>query len=269
MPRELRRRTSRPNYAVLADFGDEDGAGPSHPMDEAFESGSDFAPEDGAGDEPDEEEEEEDELEEDDAEDEDEKMSEAHASDLEGSIVVTQSVSRAPKKSVRKTVSLAPGISVRQQSFVLPATHHRHRAVPLHERPTGEKAERLASRPEPLKAPEIVPTKHYGEAKARVRIPKSWSYNVGPGPIWELLEDRGWFGEAASVEDEHEALRRPRVHEGVQVKPGLLVLSREYVGCMREKTIILTDSTERLRYIFREARLHARLVRMANSSGTR
>jgi len=53
---------------------------------------------------------------------------------------------------------------------------------------------------------------------------KSWAYNVGPGPLWELIEDRGWFKEAAPT-GETEAHRRPRVYRDVRVREGWEVLS--------------------------------------------
>ena len=75
MPRELRRRTSRPNYAALFQYDDEDGAGPSNMpahIDEDAESGSDFTPAP-EGEQP-EEEDEEDELDADADDDEDEQF---------------------------------------------------------------------------------------------------------------------------------------------------------------------------------------------------
>jgi transcription factor C subunit 6 len=52
------------------------------------------------------------------------------------------------------------------------------------------------------------------------RITKSWGWNVGPGPLWELIEDRGWYKEAEAVGDDvHlEAKRRPKVYEEICVR---------------------------------------------------
>lgn len=219
MPRELRQRTSRPNYAALFQFDDEDGAGPSNMpvlIDDDAESGSDFTPaperEQPEGDS------EEDELDGDDAE-EDDKMSVGEPND-EDSIVITQTVPKAQKKAPKKRVSLAPGISVRQQSSAsaLPNTHHRHRAISLHQRPERAKAERLLSRPSPFTAPALTATEAFSEPVAWHRVPKAWGYNVGPGPLWELMEDRGFYSEEPHNVDERESVRRPAVHRTIQTK---------------------------------------------------
>jgi transcription factor C subunit 6 len=67
--------------------------------------------------------------------------------------------------------------------------------------------------------------------KVQDRVSKAWGYNVGPGPLWELLEDRGWYKETTEVEDsvERDANRRPRVHENVKVKTDWQILNAEYV----------------------------------------
>ncbi|GJE90687.1 hypothetical protein PsYK624_068310 [Phanerochaete sordida] len=223
MPRQLRQRTSRPNYAALLRFDDEDDeGGPSNmapPIDDDAESGSDFTPAP-EGDKP-EEESADDELDADADADDDEKMSVVPASEDEGSIIASQPVSKIQKKAPKKRVSLAPGISVRQQSTAnstLPNTHHRHRALPLYHRAEGARAERLASAPSPFTVPPVIATTAYSEQPAEPRVPKAWSYNVGPGPLWDLMEDRGFFKEAPFDEDERESVRRPRVHERIKIK---------------------------------------------------
>lgn len=220
MPRALRQRTSRPNYAALFRFDDDDDAGPSDmavPIEEDAESGSDFTPAP-EGEQP-EAESEDDEIDEDDVE-EDEKMSVAHASEDEGSIVVSQRVSKVQKKAPKKRMSLAAGASARQQTTTssLPNTHHRHRPLPLFGRPEGSRAERLAYSPSPFEAPDLFATPAFSERPADHRVPKAWGYNVGPGPLWELMEDRGWYKEAPYSVDERESVRRPTVHETIHLK---------------------------------------------------
>ncbi|EKM55117.1 uncharacterized protein PHACADRAFT_161079 [Phanerochaete carnosa HHB-10118-sp] len=223
MPRELRQRTSRLNYAALFQY-DDDGAGPSgsnmqaHFEDNA-ESGSDFVPAP-EGEQP-VEESEEDELGDNDGED-DEKTGAIEPSDEEGSIVIAQTDPKGQRKTSKRRVSLAPGISVRQQSTAssLPSAHHRHRPISLHKRPKSSRAERLACRPSPFKSPPLIPTQAFSEPLIDTRVPKSWSYNVGPGPFWELMEDRGFYNEAPYNEDEREGIRRPTVHQTIQMKPG-------------------------------------------------
>ncbi|KIP08890.1 hypothetical protein PHLGIDRAFT_68606 [Phlebiopsis gigantea 11061_1 CR5-6] len=235
MPRELRRRASRPNYAALFQYEDEDGAGPStarRVIDDEEGSGSDFAPDEardqGAGSAEEDDEDEDDELE----EDADADASMGEPSDAEDSVIATQPVYRAPKKVGRKNVSLAPAISARQQPIVIPSTHHRHRAVALHIPASEFLVERLEACPQPFKEPKIVPTNNFAFCVSETRsvanrLPKSWSNNVGQGPLWELMEDRGWFSEAAFNTEPDEKFRRPRVHDTVRVVPDFTVLSAE------------------------------------------
>ncbi|KAG6833510.1 hypothetical protein H0H93_013223 [Arthromyces matolae] len=63
-------------------------------------------------------------------------------------------------------------------------------------------------------------------AKVSDRVNKSWGFNVGPGPIWKIAEDRGWYKEAKDkVPDvDSDANRRPKVHQNVLVKSGWKVL---------------------------------------------
>lgn len=63
------------------------------------------------------------------------------------------------------------------------------------------------------------------------RTNKAWGYNVGSGPLWELVEDRGWYKEALPDESDvgREVNRRPVVYEDQQVIPGWFVLNSRYV----------------------------------------
>ena len=63
--------------------------------------------------------------------------------------------------------------------------------------------------------------------KVTDRVNKSWGYNVGSGPLWEMVEDRGWYKEAVTTGNDvdSEAKRRPRVLEDLCVKNGWRVLS--------------------------------------------
>jgi transcription factor C subunit 6 len=66
--------------------------------------------------------------------------------------------------------------------------------------------------------------------KVTDRVNKSWGYNVGWGPLSDLVEDRGWYKEAVEgVPDmDTEANRRPRVYKNVNVKDGWEVLNETY-----------------------------------------
>lgn len=236
MARELRRRSSRPNYAALLHYEDEDGAGPSNAryMEEEDEvgSGSDFAPDD-AGDQPievSEDDELDDSEEEIEAADKDEHMSLTHPSDEETPVAVNQAAQRTSKKMTKKKVSLAPGISARQQSVVIPSTHHRHRAVSLHTPARDALVERLSKSPLPFKTPSLVPTNNFACHEVSRRVPWSWSYNIGPGPLWELMEDRGWYSESAPNTEPRESARRPRTHQTVQTQTNFGILTAEYVS---------------------------------------
>lgn len=236
MPRALRQRSSRPNYAALFQFEDIDGAGPFNPVqhiDDDADSGSDFAPDGGDNAEA-EDDDEDDELEDEEAEEDgDDKMS--VESDIEGSVVAVQPTAPKGVKKARKYVSLAPSISTRQlsQAFIVPSTHHRHRAVPLYSLPKGAKVERLASPSHPFVDPGVIPTNGFSEDGVRVRIPRAWSYNVGPGPLWELMEDRAWFSESANSIDWSESVRRPVVHNNIRINSMLDRLTNEWVDCAR------------------------------------
>ena len=68
-------------------------------------------------------------------------------------------------------------------------------------------------------------------AKVTDRVNKSWGYNVGCGPLWDLVEDRGWYKEALEgVPDmDTEANRRPKVYKNINVKGGWEILDEKYV----------------------------------------
>lgn len=119
-----------------------------------------------------------------------------------------------------------------RQKYALPtpSQHHRHRATPLFSHP--EKAERLVSSPELFCRPEIATTNSFTRSEAiSNRLGKVWGYNVGPGPLWEVIEDRAWFKESIStgLNPEKEENRRPMVYTEVRVNPNLEILSEEYV----------------------------------------
>lgn len=248
MPRALRPRKSRPSYATLFEGSDgEDShtqAGPSSAvMLEEDHSESDFAPEENA----------EHDLEDhaDEGEDEYPDPSEAvsdadtvammDVDEEEDSNVAFDTAQSASTIMINKNkpkqpsmVQLAPGLmrpSNRQQhALPLPNVHHRHRAVPIHLR-SGQ-VERLEESSRPFRPAKMLPT-NSGTAEQQIldRTTKAWGYNVGPGPLWELMEDRAWFKEAVikEGEDHEEANRRPRVHEGVSLVDGWTVLDAQCV----------------------------------------
>ncbi|TCD70271.1 hypothetical protein EIP91_004172 [Steccherinum ochraceum] len=220
MARQLRKRTSRPNYALLAD-ADEQEAGPSNTSqrdeadeEEAIASGSDFAPDQEDNALPEDEEEE-------DVQDDPEDGDASAGLPSEDSMQVESIIARKPAKKKFK------GPAKAQSAIIIPSFHHRHRAVPIFT--WDGKVERLKEKPRLLRPPELVPTNSWTfSGAANDRLSKAAGFNVGPGPLWELMEDRAWFKECFEhYEDEGEAYRRPRVHEDVQIPDGWETLSEK------------------------------------------
>ncbi|OCH93813.1 hypothetical protein OBBRIDRAFT_817558 [Obba rivulosa] len=247
MRRQLRTRTSRPNYATMFQFEDAEDAGPSGQrpfIQEEEDSGSDFAPEANAGEQAEEEEEDEEDDLEDEVEDEakEEEARQGKTSWLGSisahdiSVVSTGRNTGRPSTSKasqprRKAISLAPSLSVSgaglRQAYSLPNVHHRHRAIPLW-RKTG--LSECPTEPPRLFGPNSTELMNSWGAIPAIseRIGRAWGYNVGPGPLWELLEDRGWFKEAIDgVNADEEKKRRPRVHEDVHASTYTLLSAQD------------------------------------------
>ncbi|KAI1788392.1 hypothetical protein LXA43DRAFT_643457 [Ganoderma leucocontextum] len=232
MARQLRSRASRPDYAALSGFQglDEDGAGPSGTREyiEEGDSGSEFEL-DAAHDQQVKDDVEDITL--DDAEPEEEPeesvvtpakprrrlaapAGESSLAVLESASVGPRRKSAVPKTPAKRSVMLAPGLAhpSNRQQHALPSYHHRHRSVGIHQK--GGKTERLIEAPE-LFEPESTALANAWAVNNVVtdRVNRSWGYNVGPGPLWDMVEDRGWFREAYSSPNTTERERRPRVHE--------------------------------------------------------
>ena len=60
------------------------------------------------------------------------------------------------------------------------------------------------------------------------RINKLWGFNVGWGPLWEMVEERGWYKEAVEGVDtmDNDAYRRPRVYGSLSVKCSWEILDK-------------------------------------------
>ena len=237
MPRTLRTRTSRPNYAAMFQENEDgpEGAGSSgsksSPALEDEDSGSDFALEPQNADEDDEDAE----HSEEDDEDVDEIMTDAPARAPSASDFGVQPSSskrkrKAPAKST-KNVSIhapsAPRASRQSVPLGAPSLNHRHRPIPIYTK--AGQVERLAAPPALFGRGEVVLTNAWGSSVVAQRVSKAWGYNVGQGPLWELLEDRGWFPEAQQgPEGQTDAQRRPKVHADIHAGP-YEILSFSYV----------------------------------------
>ena len=225
MPRQLRSRRSRPNYASLH-TGEE--LEVYVPDPEEQESGSEFAANDSDADgDPD-------------APDDAEPDAEGSEDELDGEGVpsskarATPQVKKAKSKpqgpSTRPRKSVPVGLSRQSKSTPL-TTHHRHRPPPLFRR--DAQIERLLDPPILFQPPTTVLTNCFtSSTRTTKRLERSWGRNVGPGPVHELLEDRAWFKEAipdATVTSE--AGRRPVVYETLKLDGKYQVISERSVLC--------------------------------------
>lgn len=251
MTRQLRPRKSRPSYILNAGFvTDEDEetpqAGPSSasrtPFEDEVDSESDFEPEarveiaaeDHA---------------QNDHEDEDEDAEGEIDDDVEEEVVAVvkpKQVRTASKRKrspepvklkgrVKSKIETAAKVIVgpkgtKRQQYVLPtpSVHHRHRAVPLYSR--EGRVERLVNTPSLFTRPVTTLTNGFTEnSKVSERVNKSWGYNIGAGPLWDLAEDRAWYKEAITTgeDTETEHMRRPRVYENVPLLEGWEILKEE------------------------------------------
>ncbi|KAI0647474.1 hypothetical protein C8Q79DRAFT_1068955 [Trametes meyenii] len=231
MARQLRTRTSRPNYAALAGLHEDDnGAGPSIVTQEFEEddSGSDFAPDPVADDQAQEEAEDmvldaEGDI---DEEERQTKRKRSVPSTREKSVLDYRSASviskgkKGPAKTPKRSVTVVPGLafSSSKQTYALPSLHHRHRSTGVYKK--EGKIERLTCPPELFQLEKTTLTNAWASSEVvSGRVNKSWGHNVGPGPLWELIEDRGWFKEARSTIETLERGLRPRVYENVALGP--------------------------------------------------
>jgi len=226
MTRQLRPRKSRTNYAALADFDTDEEkqarAGPSSINTHAdiTEVESDFMPEKNE-----EKAKEREDLGEDIAED-DAGENGAKVKPESGSLTNNspsgKQSSKAGKNATRQ------GQKRSQYALPTPLVNHRHRGVPLFSR--SARVERLAEPPK-LFGPTstVLTTSFTNSSKVTDRVSKAWGFNVGPGPLWQLAEDRGWFKEAEVIGNdvELERKRRPRVYREVRVRAGLELLGAE------------------------------------------
>jgi transcription factor C subunit 6 len=185
------------------------------------------------------------------------------ADDVDDVVVGVVAKAAASKASVarsiaqRGTVQLAPGLAHKSRRQMharpLPSVHHRHRFLPLIRRVAP--VERLVARPlpfPPLGTNGVVD--HTMKTKSGTadniiidRTNRACGYNVGPGPVWELVEDRAWFKEARTGgEDEWmEACRRPLVYSDLVHEVDVKVLSFEWVVFWMVESCIASSSVNR------------------------
>jgi len=221
MPRQLRSRRSRPNYAALHTGEDVEVYVPDP---EELESGSEFAandsgpdggadvPEDDAGP---------------DAEGSEDELDGGEGTSSKPTPQMKQAKPKSQAPSTRPRKSVPLGLS--KPSTPAPPIHHRHRPPPLFRR--DAQVERLVDPPTLFQPFTTVPTNSFTSAtRTTKRLERSWSRNVGPGPVHELLEDRAWFKEAIpDFTVASEAGRRPVVYETVKLDEKYKVISERSV----------------------------------------
>lgn len=213
MSRQLRPRKNRPKYA-LADLGTDDenqsqDNDKTSPIDDIRGNESDFTPNKKKR-----KAREEDNDDDDDDDSDDDDMSD-DVSQVDRINQTRQPRKSSLKKEQRRSKSTGKGPSRQKRTS--------HRAVSLFSR--SGRVERLDEPPKIFQPTSTtLTTASIDEIKVADRVSRSWGYNVGPGPLWELIEDKGWFKEAAPT-GETEAHRRPRVYQDVRVREGWEVLS--------------------------------------------
>ncbi|KAF9218317.1 hypothetical protein BS17DRAFT_791722 [Gyrodon lividus] len=282
MPRELRPRRSHQSYSALAGYDIEDDEGTAGPslraqlMDEDEDGGSEFAPEVGLKHSREEQ------SNDSDGNDLDmdvqSELAEApkrsrKATSSASTGAVRRVVSGTPGPSTSPAVPFAPSKTRKDQSrrlppkmqqgastssvsappltaprtskmYALPNTsaHHRHRAKPVFLR--KEMVERLDKPPSLFEKPQIALTNSMTTDQSLTdRISKAWGYNVGAGPVWEIMEDRSCYKEAidSNTVPGNESSRRPRVYQNISVRPGWEILSYQDARLYLPTDTVMTD----------------------------
>lgn len=218
MSRQLRRRTSRPNYAAILTYGEEEDEDNTQPQTAVPDpdNESDFAPAK--------------ELNVANEENGDDISPLSDVSDENQVIIDSDSPSTSEKdfltglKEKKKAIVAMQRESRGHTDSILPSVHHRHRAIPLYQKKGT--VERLSKTPRLFNISDFTLTNSWGSSRTVLsRVAKAWGYNVGPGPLWELLEDRSWYSESGEhTHAAEESKRRPRVHSQLRTRLGWEVI---------------------------------------------
>ncbi|KAH8828172.1 hypothetical protein DL96DRAFT_1669346 [Flagelloscypha sp. PMI_526] len=135
------------------------------------------------------------------------------------------SKSNAGRTSLIKPVGASLPRSSKRQ-----IANHRHRAVPLFSK-NNIKIERITEKPKLFRPYASIPTNNFtANTKIVDRLSKAWAFNVGPGPIWELVEDRAWFKESRGPDSTNflsDANARPLVYPNIRCRGQLQPLNPE------------------------------------------
>ena len=99
------------------------------------------------------------------------------------------------------------------------AIDHRQKAPLPYIRPHA--IHRLGRKPQPLQlSPLCVTNSGHNDTAIADRVSRAWNRCAGPGPPWELLEDRMWYKETYLYgETRPSDIDRPLVHQTLQQNP--------------------------------------------------
>ncbi|KAN0116627.1 hypothetical protein V8E52_005771 [Russula decolorans] len=125
----------------------------------------------------------------------------------------THSLNSPAPATRRSTAPTATPTTSTRHVLPNPNIHHRHRPVPLFSGPTAAPAltptstpavmlrvERLRHTPLLFAPNETLPTNAYASSPLLTsRVGKAWGTGIGVGPIWQIIEDLGWFREAEKL----------------------------------------------------------------------
>ncbi|ESK88790.1 hypothetical protein Moror_17124 [Moniliophthora roreri MCA 2997] len=146
----------------------------------------------------------------------------------------------------RNTPTATPSVARRNfsklYSLPTPNVNHRHRAVPLFTLPNA-RVLRLTEPPKLFEEGITTDTNGFSSSvKVIDKVSKAWGYNVGPGPLWDLVEDRSWFKESGADQDLEEGQKRPKVHQNVNVKSRWKILTQEQATPYLPTDVTTTES---------------------------
>ncbi|KAF9532755.1 hypothetical protein CPB83DRAFT_806345 [Crepidotus variabilis] len=245
MARQLRPRTKRPSYATLAGFefesSDNEMSSPVR-VEVIDDNESDFTTSADGG------------MSEDDVQvdelDAEEDAEEEVEEERETSI--DKEATPPPTRKRRSAKKVANTEPVPTRKFTTPNIKSKHRATPLFS--PRDSAERLLRPTGLFTSPEVATTNSSTHSqKVYDRVSKALGSNVGPGPLWELVEDRSWFKEAHQMEIDarDEAVLRPRVYEDILVRNNWAVLEEsESAPYIPSNKASVSEESEVLRCYF-------------------
>jgi transcription factor C subunit 6 len=100
-----------------------------------------------------------------------------------------------------------------EPDYSIPSADQRYRSFPPFLAQTS--VERLAQEPQPLTQSTTTHTRNGSDdGNIADKVARAWAKNFGPGPTWELMEDRSWFKE--SYQDPNRFIQRPLVHYSLE-----------------------------------------------------